>query len=358
MTNLNQTSLLGKAVGLLITSALIGVPAAAVATPQQFPEGESMVLIPCEESPSTLYRLDAATGETVAIGSSPIENGVCYSSAKFDPVSREIVTYDGASNDWSPTTLVRIHATSGEVLGNINLELDEPGDSPDAGVVPLSGVGGYLIDSITYDSLGNLYVFLDDHKLYYASPTDDPDTFELQFLLDTPRYALASAEDPTNPGVIYALFEDNDYDVENNRFYAFAITYADDLPVSASMGSAMSSDCRYSCFAMTFDASGVAWLQNGRVDVGLNLSSGIYATNFEGADPVYTRQRDLPWEYYAATFVPTDAMNDSSTSGSGTGSGLANTGSGSGNLVEIGLGILAVGLGFAVVARFRRTTMK
>ncbi len=358
MTNLNQTSLFSKAVGLLVTAALIGVPAAAMATPQQFPEGQSMVVIPCEESPATLYTLDSSTGDASAIGSSPIDAGVCYSSAKFDPVSREIVTYDGASNDWSPTTLVRLASTSGEVLGNINLTVDESGDSPDAGVVPLSGADGYLIDSITYDSLGNLFVFLDDHKLYYARPTDDPDTRELQFLLDTPRYALASAEDPTNPGTIYALFEDNDYDVENNRFYAFAITYADDVPVSATMGSAISSECRYSCFVLNIDESGVAWLQNGLVDVGLNLSNGIYTTNFEGNSPSYTRQRALLWQYYTATFVPTDVMNDSGSSENGSGSGLANTGANSEIVIEMGLAILIVGIGLLLAGRVRRFSTK
>lgn len=356
--SLNRASLSHMAVGIVLTSAIVGVPTSAQATPQQFPAEQIMVFIPCEESPATLYSLDSATGDPVAIGSTPIPSGVCYASAQFNPVSRELVTYDAASNGWLPTTLVRMDLSTGEILGNINLKVDEANDSPDAGFVTLSGLDGYMIDSIVYDEHGNLFVFLDDHKLYYAQPTGSPDTFELQFLIDTPRYALTSAEDPTNPGTIYALFEDNDYSIDNNHFYAFSISYSGNTPVSVTMGGAISSDCRYSCVALTFDESGVAWLENNREDIGLSLSNGMYTTNFESATPAYTPQRAFAWDQYTATFVPTDAVTASTSSSRGTGSGLASTGFDSLSVVGIALAVLAGGLGFARLSRFRKATVK
>jgi hypothetical protein len=202
------------------------------------------------------------------------------------------------------------------------------------------------------DSLGNLFVFLDDHKLYYASPTQTANTFELRFLINTPRYALASASDPTDPGSIYALFQDNS--PGNDRFYKFSITYAGGIPQSATMGSPISSQCDYSCFAISFDESGVAWIQKNRTDNANQLVHEIFTTSFGSSNPSYTFQAAVPWEFYSLTVVPTAVLSATISSSAPVASpALANTGSNSALLAMAGLITLSAGIALALLVRLR-----
>ena len=352
-------TLLRRSIVLVIAAFSFGIPASAMATTQQLPDGQSLVFVPCQASESTLYTLDLGSGAVTAIGSKPIASGVCYASTQFDPLSRTLVTYDSASNDWRPKSLIRLDPKTGETLGVINLVIDEWDDSPDAGVVPLSGVNYYMIDSMTIDTYGNMYLFLEDHKMYYAEATGVANTYKLKFLIDTPRYALASGAKPTQPGSIYALFEDNDYDVENNRFYKFTITYAGRKPQSAIMSPPISSDCRYSCFGMAFDSNGVAWLQNYRVDVGQNLSNGMYTSGFESASPTFTRQTVLPWDYYSLTVIPTGVLTASENQGTDdSNTDLANTGTNALLLMQMSLLAVVVGIVVTLAGRLRASKMK
>jgi hypothetical protein len=351
MSRLRKSSIL--ALGIFTSTVFLGISFPAVASTQQLPTGQSIVTIPCQPSPSTLYEFNLASDSVASIGTAPISSGVCFGSSVLDPNSEELITFDFQENSWLPVGLIRLDPATGATLGRINLVIDEAADSPDAGIVPLSGLGGYLIDSISMDSLGNLFVFLDDHKLYYASPTQTANTFELRFLANTPRYALASASDPTDPGSIYALFQDNSGGTD--RFYKFSITYVGSIPQSATMGSAMSSPCDYSCWAISFDDSGVAWIQKSRTDNANQPVYEIYTTSFGSSTPTYTFQAALPWEFYSLTVVPTSALTASNTSTApSTDPALANTGSYSVLLMGLGLAALAIGIVLSLHVTFRR----
>lgn len=340
------------ALGFSLTSVFIGISLPAVASTQQLPTGQSIVSVPCEPSPSTLYEFDTSSDSVSPIGSVAIGSGVCIGSSVLNPNTGELITFDFQENNWLPVGLIRLDPATGATLGRINLVVDEAADNPDAGIVPLSGQGGYLIDSISMDSLGNLFVFLDDHKLYYASPTQTANTFELRFLINTPRYALASASDPTDPGSIYALFQDNN--PGNDRFYKFSITYAGNIPQSATMGSAISSQCDYSCFAISFDESGVAWIQKSRTDNANQPVYEIFTTSFESSSPTYTFQAALPWEFYSLTVVPSSVLTASnSTSAPTVSPALANTGLNSQLFMGAGLVFLAIGIALILFVRLR-----
>jgi hypothetical protein len=350
MSRFRKTSIL--ALGIFISSVFLGISLPAVASTQQLPSGQSIVTIPCEPSPSTLYEFDLTSDSVSSIGTAPISSGVCIGSSVLDPNSEELITFDFQENNWVPTGLIRLDPATGETLGRINLVIDEAADSPDAGIVPLSGLGGYLIDSISMDSLGNLFVFLDDHKLYYASPTQTANTFELRFLINTPRYALASASDPTDPGSIYALFQDNSGG--NDRFYKFSISYAGSIPQSATMGSAISSQCDYSCWAISFDESGVAWIQKSRTDNANQPVYEIFTTSFENSNPSYTFQAALPWEFYSLTVVPTAVLTASNSAAVPAAiPALANTGTNSALLALAGLITSSAGIALALLVRLR-----
>jgi hypothetical protein len=313
----------------------------ANATPAVLPAGDELIALSCDGSVPLLNNINAATGAVLNSGSEQVGN-TCYHGGALNPVTREIIVMDwSAANTYRK--LYRVDAVTGAPLGSYSFTL---------GSTPLENFVGQQSDimSFAFDDKGNLFLFIgraSSTNLYFAEPTVTPGTFSLTQLgasAIVPSRTAVSAFNPLD-GKIYALFDDGS---GLDNFYPFTFTYSGDTPTGVTVGSPISSECSWNCYGLSFDSTGVAWI---------NQSDFLLKTTSLSGGQSFVNQATLPFAYYAlivkrplAVSTPPQAStpSPSATTNSSSSAQLAQTGSN--YFVPLSAGILIILSGIVIAS--------